>query len=200
MASAVLSHCDVRSRDRGVSERTGEETRLHADLGGRLGPDGHGSDRPAGHDIRTLRCRTVATGRFGQRHHIRDLDPIGGQSGGHDASLLREDEEPHPSEMLLAALGACLAASIQANAVARGIPIRRLEVHSHGDVDPSALWGTGDRRVKPLGFQSIAVAVQIEADAPRDALKSLVDYALLWSPVANTRHDPVHIDVALLDP
>ena len=152
-------------------------------------------------DARTLHCRTVATGRFGQRHHIRDLAPLGG--GANDAepaSLLREDEEPHPSEMLLAALGACLAGSIQANAVARGVPLRKLEVHSHGDVDPSALWGTGDRRIKPLGFRSIAIDVHIEADAPRDALKSLVDYAVLWSPVANTLHDPVHIDVTLVEP
>lgn len=152
---------------------------------------------PRRDDARTLRCRTVATGRFGQRHHIRDLAPLGA-GGVEPGSLLREDEEPHPSEMLLAALGACLTVSIQANAVARGIPIRRLEVHSRGEVDPSALWGTGDRRVKPLGFHSIAIDVHIEADAPRAALKSLVDYAVLWSPVANTLHDPVHLDVTLV--
>lgn len=147
----------------------------------------------------TLRCRTVATGRFGQSHHIRDLNPIGG--AGHraaPATLLVEDEQPHPSEMLLAALGACLSASIQANAVARGIPVRSLEVHTSGDVDPSALWGTGDRRVKQLGFQTIAIAVHIDAAVPADALKALVDYAVLWSPVANTLHDPVHIDVAVV--
>ena len=149
----------------------------------------------------TLRCRTVATGRFGQRHHIRDLDPIGAGAGDAEpGSLLREDEEPHPSEMLLAARGACLAISIQANAVARGIPIRKLEVHGRGEVDPSTLWGTGDRRVKPLGFQSMAIDVHLDADAPRDALNSLVNYAVLWSPVANTLHDPVHIDIGLVEP
>ena len=147
----------------------------------------------------TLRCRTVATGRLGQRHHIRDLDPIGGADQTSDpATLLVEDDQPHPSEMLLAALGACLSASIQANAVARGIPVRSLLVHTSGDVDPSALWGTGDRRVKPLGFQVIAIAVHIDAAVPADALKALVDYAVLWSPVANTLHDPVHIDVAIV--
>ena len=151
----------------------------------------------SGHS-RMLRCRTVATGRMRQRHHIRDLEPIGsGANRGAPTSLLGEDEEPHPSEMLLAALGACLTASIQANAVARGVPLRKLEVHSSGAVDPSSLWGTGERRVRPLGFTSIAIEVHVDADAPEDAVKSLVDYAVLWSPVANTLHDPVdlHVDV-----
>ena len=100
--------------------------------------------------------------------------------------------------MLLSAIGACLSISIQANAVARGIPVRRLEVRSRGDVDPSALWGTGDGRVKPLGFRSIAIDVHIDADATSEALKSLVDYAVLWSPVANTVHDPVDLHVEIV--
>ena len=146
--------------------------------------------------IRTLRCRTVATGQLGQRQHIRHLEPIGGASHrGDPATLLLEDEQPHPSEMLLAALGACLSASIQANAVARGIPVRSLEVHTSGEVDPSALWGTGERRAKPLGFQSIAIEIHVDAAVPPDALKILVDHAVLWSPVANTLHDPVDLDV-----
>ena len=151
----------------------------------------------AGH-TRTLECRTVATGRLQQRHHIRDLEPIGGGREDGEPSLLREDTEPHPSEMLLSAIGACLSISIQANAVARGIPVRRLEVLSRGEIDASALWGTGNGRVKPLGFRSIAIDVHIDADAAPEILKSLVDYAVLWSPVANTIHDPVDLHVAIV--
>ena len=148
---------------------------------------------------RSLACRTVATGRLQQRHHIRDLEPIGGGPDlGEHPSLLREDSEPHPFEMLLSAIGACLSIGIQANAVARGIPIRRLEVHTRGDIDPSALRGAGDGRVKPLGFRSIAIDVHIDADAAPETLKSLVDYAVLWSPVANTIHDPVDLHVAIV--
>ena len=165
-----------------------------------FGGDAHSASAPSAvsrpHELQTLRCRTVAAGRFGQRHHVRDLQPI--KDAGHRAdpeTLLVEDEQPHPSEMLLVALGACLSASIQANAVARGIPVRSLEVHTSGTVDPSALWGTGERRARPLGFQTIAISVEVDAVASVDALKALVDYAVLWSPVANTLHDPVHIDV-----
>ncbi len=93
---------------------------------GATGPDmedASGMDRadaaPVG--VRRLACRTVATARLRQRHHIRDLEPFGSGAGSVDPtaseSLLGEDEEPHPSEMLLAALGACLTVSIQANAV-----------------------------------------------------------------------------------
>ncbi|RYC29082.1 OsmC family peroxiredoxin [Lichenibacterium minor] len=155
---------------------------------------------PTSAHARTLRCRTIATTQLRQRHHIRDLAPMGsGAAQAGDETLLSEEQEPHPSEMLLAALGACLTVGIQANAVARGIPLRRLEVHSHGDVDPAALWGTGSRRARPLGFQSIAIEVHIDADVPREVLKALVDYAVLWSPVANTLHDPVDLVVSLVD-
>ncbi len=148
---------------------------------------------------RTLACRTVATGRLRQRHHIRDLEPIGGeQEGGEDPSLLREDSEPHPFEMLLSAIGACLSIGIQANAIARGIPIRRLEIHSRGDIEPSALRGEDSGRVRPLGFTSIAIDVQIDADVAPETLKALVDHAVLWSPVANTIHDPVDLHVAVV--
>ena len=154
---------------------------------------------PGSTHTRTLRCRTIATMHLRQRHRIRDLNPTGsGAAQESDKILLGEDEEPHPSEMLLAALGACLTGSIQADAVARDIPVGELEVHSRGDFDPSTLWRTGPRRARPLGFQSIANEVHIEAEVPREFLKALVDYAVLWSPVANTLHGPVDVDVTLV--
>jgi hypothetical protein len=39
--------------------------------------------------------------------------------------------------------------------------------------------------------------VHIRADATLDALRAIVAHAVLWSPVASTLHDPVHLDVAL---
>ena len=182
----------TEAKDDGTFQSTVFDVELELD------GEGAGNRTEAG-DVRTLQCRTVAMGRLRQRHHIRDLEPVGGGAGlGQPATPLGADDEPHPSEMLLAALGACLTASIQANAVARGIPIRKLEVHTRGDMDLSALWGTGPRRPRPLGFTSIAVEVHVDVDAPRDILKALVDYAVLWSPVANTLHDPVHLDIALV--
>ena len=41
--------------------------------------------------------------------------------------------------------------------------------------------------------------MHINADAPREVLKALLDHALLWSPVANTLHNPVHLDLRVDD-
>lgn len=144
--------------------------------------------------VRTLRCRTVAQGRFSQLHHIRDLPPQQ-VAKNETEGLLAEETAPNASEALLAALGQCLAAGIHANAIARHIPIKKLEVHMEADIDKDAVWGAGDRGAKPIGFEAIRVSVRILADAPQDTLDALVKHATLWSPVANTLHNPVHLDV-----
>jgi hypothetical protein len=79
--------------------------------------------------IKTLKCKTVAEGRFRHLNFIRNLpayvvdEPPG---------LLGDDTAPNPSEASLAALGSCLAVGIHANAVARGITVYRLEIELEG--------------------------------------------------------------------
>lgn len=145
---------------------------------------------------RTLRCRTVAEGRFRQLNYIRNLPP---QPVMEDetAGLLAESVAPNASEALLAAFGSCLAVGIHANAVAQGIPIRSLEVDLEADINTTAVWGAGDLNPKTIGFESVRVLVRIDAEAPRQQLETLVAHASLWSPVANTLHNPVHLDVVL---
>ena len=145
---------------------------------------------------RTLRCRTVARGHFSQLNYIRDLPP---QRVTEDEpeSLSREQVAPNASEALLAAFGSCLAIGIHANAVAQGILLRSLELELAADVNLTAVWGAGDLTPKTIGFETIRVSVRIEADAPRISLEALVRHATLWSPVANTLHNPVHLDVTL---
>ena len=146
--------------------------------------------------VRTLRCRTVAQGRFSQLNYIRDLPP---QTVVEDASpnLSAETIAPNASEALLAALGSCLSVGIHANAVAQGIPIRSLSVDLAADINTTAVWGTGNLTPHIIGFESIQVVVHIEAEAPRESLEALVRHATLWSPVANTLHNPAHLDVTL---
>jgi uncharacterized OsmC-like protein len=105
---------------------------------------------------------------------------------------------PNPSETLLAALGACLSAGIQANAVAQAIPIRHLAIDLEADTSLAAHWGTGESDPGSIGFEAVAIQVHIDADAPREVLKALLDHALLWSPVANTLHNPIHLDLVLV--
>ena len=94
--------------------------------------------------IKTLKCKTIAEGRFRHLNFIRNLpayvvdEPPG---------LLGDDTAPNPSEASLAALGSCLAVGIHANAVAQGITVYKLEIGLEGDLNITG--GLGHRR--PFG-------------------------------------------------
>jgi uncharacterized OsmC-like protein len=147
---------------------------------------------------RTLRCRTESTGRFRQRHHVRNLPPFG---DGPDVSAdpLGDDTKPSPPEALLAALGSCLAIVIHAGALARSMPIRRLQIELSANLEVSALWGNADPAAKSARIDAIKIIVHVDTDAPREALNGLLDHAVLRSPMGNTLHNPVHLDIALAD-
>ena len=143
---------------------------------------------------RTIRCRTVAESGSRHHNHIRGLSPVLVEErfgSPEDAAVAT------PPEALLAALGSCLSARIHANAAAGSIRVNSLELHVEVDLGASPLWeppGIGPRAV---GFEAIRVAVHMDADASPEAIRALVAHAVLWSPVANTLHDPVHLDVAV---
>jgi uncharacterized OsmC-like protein len=145
--------------------------------------------------VKTLKCRTVAEGRFRHLNFIRSLpayvvdEPPG---------LLGDDTAPNPSEAVLAALGSCLAVGIHANAVARGITVYKLEIELEGDLNITAVWGTGDLSEKPVGFTDIRAKVHFEGNRPREEVEALVARAKAWSPVANTMTRPVGLEVRLL--
>ncbi|AWP24707.1 MAG: OsmC family protein [Gammaproteobacteria bacterium] len=142
----------------------------------------------------TLKARTVCEGKFRNLTYIRALAPHVIDEPPH---LLGDDTAPNPSEAVLAALGSCLSVGIQANAVARGITLRRLEVRLEGDINVTSVWGVGDLSPKPLGFTAIRATFVLEADTPRAALEDLVAHADAWSPVANTLRNPVSVAVKL---
>lgn len=142
--------------------------------------------------VRTLKCRTIAEGRFRHLNMIRNLPAhIVDEPPG----LLGDDTAPNPSEAALAALGSCLAVGIHANAVAQGITIRSLELELEADINITSVWGTGDTSPKPVGFEAIRVKVHFDADAPQADLDALIAHAATWSPVANTFTKPVALTV-----
>ena len=145
------------------------------------------------HAVKTLKCRTVAEGRFRHLNMIRTLPP---HVIDEPPALLGDDTAPNPSEAALAALGSCLAVGIHANAVARGITIQALELELEADINITAVWGTGDTSPKPVGFEAVRVNVHLEADAPQSEIDSLIAHAAVWSPVANTFTKPVALTVA----
>lgn len=142
--------------------------------------------------IKTLKCKTIAEGRFRHLNMIRNLPPY---IVDEPPRLLGNDTAPNPSEASLAALGSCLAVGIHANAVAQRIVIRSLELELEADINITAVWGTGDTQPKPVGFDAVRVKVHLAADAPQDQIDALIAHATRWSPVANTFAKPVALDV-----
>ncbi len=142
----------------------------------------------------TLRCRTVAAGGFKQLNYVRALPPLPVEE-----RFGPPDEAPAatPSEMLLAAFGSCLSAHIHANAASGSIAVRSLEVDVEADMAASPMWDVRGQAPGAMGFETFRVAVRMEADASPEALRALIAHAVLWSPVANTLHGPVNLDVAL---
>ena len=142
----------------------------------------------------TLRCRSVAAGGFQHLNYVRDLPPLQIEER---FGLLGGAAVATPSETLLAALGSCLGARIHANAAAGGIAVQALEIEVEVEVAAPQLWGPAGREPGPAGFEAVRVTVHMQADAAPDALRALIAHAVLWSPVANALHDPVHLDVTL---
>ncbi|MDB5595262.1 MAG: OsmC family protein [Hyphomicrobiales bacterium] len=145
--------------------------------------------------IKTLKCRTVAEGRFRHLNYIRNLAPyIVDEPPG----LLGDDTAPNPSEASLAALGSCLAVGLHANAVHRGWTVRKLELELEGDLNITAVWGTGDTSEKPVGFTDVRVKVDMVCDDVADEeITALINHVKQWSPVANTYTRPVNLEVTL---
>ena len=143
--------------------------------------------------VRTLKCRTVAEGKFRHLNMVRDLPP---HVVDEPPGLLGDDTAPNPSEALLAALGSCLAVGIHANAVAQDITVRSLELELEADINITSVWGTGDTSPKPVGFEAVRVKVHFDADAPQPVLDEIIARATAWSPVGNTITKPVALTVA----
>jgi uncharacterized OsmC-like protein len=143
--------------------------------------------------IKTLKCKTVAEGRFRHANYIRSLPPY---IVDEPPALLGDDTAPNPSEASLAALGSCLAVGLHANAVHRGWTVRKLELQLEGDLNITAVWGTGDTSEKPVGFTDVRVKVDMECEGVAQAdIDALVAHVKQWSPVANTFTRPVNLEI-----
>lgn len=164
-------------------------------------PDGNGDGNgrhsgTAASGMQTLRARTVARSTIWQETYIRDFPPRPTAADREGTSLSADDLASNPMEDLLGALGACLTRSIHANALARNIPIRHIETAVEADMFRSdRRWGA--EVTSPIGFETIRVLVRIDGEVPNDALTDLVRTTALWSPVANTLFNPIHLDIRL---
>lgn len=142
--------------------------------------------------------RTVTEGQYRTLSYVGDHEPVVVDEPLH---LFGENTAPAPGEMVLSALGGCLAVGITAVATWKGVRLSKLELRLEGDIGNPAAWGAGGAEKEPadMGFQEIRVAVTVEGDASRDELDAIVRQANLYSPVANTMRNPVAFKIGLAE-
>lgn len=144
----------------------------------------------------TNKVHTVTEGQYRTLSHVGHHAPVVVDEPPH---LFGQDTAPAPGEVVLAALGGCLAVGITAVATWKQVPLRKLELFLEGDIGNPAAWGAGGAEMAPpqMGFQAIRVKVLVEGDAPREVLDEIVAHANLYSPVANSMRNPIPFEIGL---
>lgn len=100
-----------------------------------------------------------------------------------------------PQELLLTAIGHCLAATYVGGLSSSGIKLRSLQIHVSGKVNFRAAYGV-DRDAYP-GFDNIQIDVDIDADTPKEKALALLAKLLPTAPIPATimRPVPVNVDI-----
>jgi uncharacterized OsmC-like protein len=146
----------------------------------------------------TNKVHTVVDGQYRTLSYVGDHAPVVVDEPLH---LFGENTAPAPGEIVLSALGGCLAVGITAVATWKQVRLSRLELRLEGDIGNPAAWGAGGAEKKPeeMGFQEIRVAVIIEGDASREELDEIVRHANAYSPVANSMRNPIPFSIGLAE-
>ena len=144
----------------------------------------------------TNKVRTVMKGKYRSLSYVGDHAPVVVDEPLH---LFGDNTAPAPGEIVLSALGGCLAVGITAVATWKQVKLSKLELFLEGDIGNPAAWGAGGAEMAPpqMGFQAIRVKVNLEGEATREQLDEIVQHANLYSPVANSMRNPIAFSIAL---
>jgi uncharacterized OsmC-like protein len=112
-------------------------------------------------------------------------------TNGEPPILLGNNEGANPVEFLLHALAGCVTTTTVLHATARGIKIHKLSTELVGNIDVQGLLALDDK--VPVGYESICIKMDIEADCSDEELDELVSFAKEHSPVCNTVCKPVPV-------
>ena len=99
-----------------------------------------------------------------------------------------------PEDMLLTAVGNCLAATYIGGLSAAGVVVKSLRLNVSGRVNFRAAYGL--EAANP-GFESIRIAVDIQTDSSSDKVKGILDRLLKTAPIPDTIIRPVPLDVEI---
>lgn len=153
---------------------------------GRANPDKRGTNK----------VHTVTDGQYRTLSYVGHHAPVVVDEPPH---LFGQDTAPAPGEIVLSALGGCLAVGITAVATWKQVKLSKLELFLEGDIGNPAAWGAGGAEMLPpqMGFQAIRVKVVVEGDATREVLDEIVQHANVYSPVANSMRNPIAMSIGL---
>jgi uncharacterized OsmC-like protein len=105
--------------------------------------------------------------------------------GDHPQELLGTDKGPSSVEVLLSALGHCLASGWATYGAHMAIPIEGLRVEVEGEIDLQGMLALPEPGAVPPGFQEIRATYHVKSSAPQEQLEQLAQMAGDLSP---TRH------------
>ena len=112
-------------------------------------------------------------------------------TNGEPPVLLGNNEGGNPVEYLLHALAGCVTTTTVLHATARGITIHKLSTVLVGDIDLQGFLALDDEA--PVGYKSIRIEMDIEADASDEEIAELISFAEDHSPVCNTVCRPIPV-------
>ena len=110
-------------------------------------------------------------------------------SGGDGSQLCSGD-------MLLEALVACAGVTLRAVATSLGISVDSGRVHAEGDLDFRGTMAVG--RDAPVGFSAIRLAFELESDADKEELATLLKLTERYCVVFQTLSTPPELSVAVV--
>jgi len=106
--------------------------------------------------------------------------------GDHPPELLGTNKGASSVELLLAALGDCIASGFAIYGAHMGIPIESLTVEIEGDIDLQGMLGLPEPgKVRP-GYQEIRAKYYVKSKAPREQLEKLAKMAEDLSPTRDS--------------
>jgi uncharacterized OsmC-like protein len=100
-------------------------------------------------------------------------------------------KEACSGDMLLQALAACAGVTLNAVATAMEIPYRKATVRAEGEVDFRGTLGVS--KEVPIGFTNIRLHFDIDTDAPKDKVDSLIRLTERYCVVYQTLKHPPEI-------
>ncbi len=146
----------------------------------------------------TWRSRVVWDGGFGLDVRTREIEQLGEVlprrftlRGDHPPELLGNNTGPTAIELLLGALGSCMAGTFAAQATARGVEIDSLEVDVTGDIDLNGFFG-----LKPVhpGVSDVRLTFRVRSDEDPAVLEEILEAARTHSPVFDSVARPIAVE------